>query len=134
MVRTFIQVIALLLTVMSAIFLIKSVIGMTPKDMAELSQLRWGYSLPVARNLAKQKANTTIGFVLLMSCLVLSLANLLWEMRACDFRVSHKGIIFAVLVSIIIFLASYKASNVLQQHYYKQAENILKKPKSKNNK
>ena len=115
MFRTFIQVIALLLTVMSAIFLIRGVIGMTPKDMAELSRMNWEYSLSAARNLAKQKAGTIIGFVLLMSGLVLSLANLLWEMRICDFRVSYKGIILAVLVSIIIFLASYQASNILQQ-------------------
>jgi energy-coupling factor transporter transmembrane protein EcfT len=125
MVRTFIQVIALLLMAISAFFLIKSIIRVTPKDMAKLSQTRCGYSLPVTRNFAKQKADTVVGFVLLLSGLVFSLANLLWPMRIGDFGVNRNGVILAVLASVIIFLAAYKVSNVLQQHYYKQAEKIL---------
>jgi vacuolar-type H+-ATPase subunit I/STV1 len=116
---------ALLLTVMSAFFLIKSVIELAPKDMAELSRTNWDYSLSTARNFAKQKADTVVGFALLMLGLVLSLVNLLWPMRWCDFKVNYVGIIVAIFVSIIIFLASYKASSVLQKHYYKQVENIL---------
>lgn len=128
MVRTFIQVTALLFTGISAFFLIKSVIEMTPKDVAELSQTHWNYSLSATRNLAKQKADTLVGFVFLMSSFSLSLANLLWPMRLGDFGVNCNGVIIAFLVSIVISVAAYKASNVLQQHYYKQAENILKKP------
>jgi hypothetical protein len=128
MVRTFIQVTALLFTVISAYFLIKSVIEMTPKDIAELSTTRFDYNPPVVRSLSKQRADTLVGFALLMTGLVLSLANLLWPMRYCDFDVNRNGAILAVLVSIVIFLGACKASNVLQQHYYEQAEEILKRP------
>ena len=129
MVRTCIQVTALLFTVISAYFLIKSVIEMTPKDIAELSTSRFDYSPPVVRNLSKQRVDTLVGFVFLMFSFFLSLVNLLWEMRYRDFGVNYNGVIIAVLVSFVIFLGAYKASNVLQQHYYKQAEKILKKPK-----
>ncbi len=79
-------------------------------------------------NHAKQKADTLVGFVFLMLSFSLSLANLLWPMRYCDFGVNRNGLIIAVLVSIVFFLGAYKASNVLQQHYYKQVEKILEKP------
>lgn len=129
MVRTFIQVLALSLTVIAAFFLIKSVIWTTPKDMAELSQSKWTYSLAIAKNLARQKADTIIGFVLLMLSLFIALVNLLWPMRGVDFAVNRNGVILAVLVSIVIFVVAYKASNILQQHYYKQVEQILKADK-----
>ena len=130
MVRTFIQITALLLVLISSFFLIKSVIEMTPKDMAELSQTNWDYSLTATtRSLAKQKADTTIGFVFMVLSFSLSLANSLWPMRLADFAVSRNGVILAVLVSIVIFLGAYKTSKVLQQHYYQQVENILNQPR-----
>src|SRR4030042_6721902 len=105
MFRTLLQVASLSFTVMAAFFLIKSVLWMSPKDMAELSRTRWNYSSPVTRNLAIQKADTLIGFVLLMLSFFLALANLLWPMRSCDFEVNHNGLILAVLLSIVIFIA-----------------------------
>ncbi len=126
MVRTFIQVTALLHTFISAFFLIKGIIEMKSKDIAELSRPNWD-SNP-ARNLTKQKADTVVGFVFLMLSFSLSLANLLWPMRWSDFGINSYGLIIAVLICIVLFLGAYKASNILQQHYYHQVENILNEP------
>lgn len=125
MIRTLLQVTALSFTVIAAFFLIKGVLRMSPKDMAELSQTRCGYSPPMTRNLAMQKADTLVGFVLLMLSFFLALANLLWPMRACDFRVNRNGVILAILVSIVIFISANKVSKILQQHYYQQAMDKL---------
>jgi membrane protein YdbS with pleckstrin-like domain len=81
------------------------------------------------RNLTRQKADTTVGFVLLLASFVLSLINLLWPMRINDFTVSKKGVIIALIVSVVIFFVAYRLSRYLQQKWYTQAENILKKSK-----
>lgn len=125
MVRTLLQVTSLSFTVMAAYFLIKGVLRMTPKVMSELSQTRWGYSSHVTKNLAMQKADTIVGFVLLLFSFFIALANLLWPMRSIDFWVNWYGLILAVLLSVVFFIFARKTSDVLQQRYYEQAANIL---------
>jgi len=56
---------ALFLSVMSAYFLIVSVIYTSAKNMASLSRTYYGYNLTIAKDLAQQKAGTIIGFTLL---------------------------------------------------------------------
>jgi len=130
MIRTFIQVEALLLVLISSYFLIRGMLSISVEDMIKLSQTTFGGTyMRMVKNLTQQKSGTIVGFVLLLASFFLSLINFLWPMRIGDFGINRNGVILAVLVSIMIFLGAYKASNVLQQHYYKQAENILKKPK-----
>jgi len=130
MVRTFIQITALSLVLISSYFLIKGVISLSAQDMIKLSQTTFGGTyMRMVKNLTQQKSGTIVGFVLLLASFFLSLINFLWPMRWVDFEVNCKGLILAVLVSIVTFLGAYKASNVLQQHYYKQAENILNEQK-----
>jgi vacuolar-type H+-ATPase subunit I/STV1 len=129
MLRTFIQVAALSLVFTSSYFLIKGVVSLSVKNIAELSQMRWGYHSGIVKNLTRQKADTTIGFVLLLASFVLSLINLLWPMRVGDFGVSKIGVIMALAVSITTFLVAYRLSCYLQRKWYTQAENILKTPK-----
>jgi hypothetical protein len=135
MVRTFIQITALSLVLISSFFLLKGVISLSAQDMIKLSQTTYGGTyMRMVKNLTQQKSDTIVGFVLLLASFFLSLINFLWPMRWVDFGVNSNGVILAVLISIVIFLGAYKASNVLQQHYYKQAEKILEKPKDENNK
>ena len=134
MVRTFIQITALSLMLISSFFLVKGAISLSVQDMIKLSQTTYGGTYRrMLKNLTQQKSNTIIGFVWLLASFFLTLINLLWPMRSCDFAVNRNGVILAVLVSIVIFLGAYKVSNVLQQHYYQQAENILNQPKDKPN-
>lgn len=126
MLRTFIQVIALLLTITSAVFLIRSVAGMSVKDMAELSKTAYGgYTLRITENLARQKSDTVVGFSLLILSFLFALINLLWPMRFCDFVVDRKGVLIAIVVSIIISLVAYKISNSLHRKWCNQAKDIL---------
>jgi len=129
MLRTFIQITALSLGVISSIFLVIAAMSLSVQDMIKLSQTPYGGTYRrMVKSLTKQKSGTIVGFLLLLFSFCLSLINFLWPMRCVDFEVNRNGIILAVLVSIVIFLGAYKASNVLQQHYYQQAENKLNKP------
>ena len=129
MFRTFIQVTSLILTLMSAIFLIKGITGMQVKDMAELSTSKWNYNLDTAKNLTTQKADTIVGVILLLSGFTMSLGDMLWEMRCCDFKISKTGVIIAIAFSAMIFFIANYGANRLQDKYYNQVKSILTKDK-----
>lgn len=124
--RTWIQLTALLLVVISSYFLIKSIIGMSVRDMAALSKSYFDVNLNTAKNLTQQKADVVVGFVLLLISIFLYLVNLLWPMRWIDFGVSWIGVFVSLVSSVVVFCAAKKSSQYLQQMYYKKVENALK--------
>lgn len=127
MLRTFIQVQAILLVLISSYFLIKGMLSISAKDLAELSKTKWGYNKAVTKNLTIQRADTIVGFVLLLLSFLLQTVNLLWPMRYRDFGVSTIGFIVAVITSAIILLTAIKYSGFLQRVYYKDVMKILNK-------
>ena len=104
--RTFLQVLSLSLVLVSSIFLIRSVLTADVKQMAALSGTYWNFNPHMIQSLAQQKADTMVGFILLLLSFLLQTANLLWPMRWCDFAVSRKGTVVAVIVSLVLFLTS----------------------------
>ena len=127
MLRTFIQVQAILLVLISSYFLIKGMLSISAKDLAELSKTKWGYNKAVTKNLTTQRADTIIGFVLLLLSFLLQTVNLLWPMRYLDFGVRTIGFIIAVITSAIILLTAIKYSGFLQRVCYKDVMKILNK-------
>lgn len=127
MLRTFIQVQAILLVLISSYFLIKGMLSISAKDLAELSKTKWGYNKAVTKNLTTQRADTIVGFVLLLLSFLLQTVNLLWPMRYRDFGVSTIGFIISVITSAIILLTAIKCSGFLQRVYYKDVMKILNK-------
>lgn len=88
MLRTFIQVQALLSVLISSFFLIKGMLTLSAKDLAELSKSKWDYNTAVTKNLTQQRSDTIVGFALLLLSFLLQSINLLWPMRIDDFDVS----------------------------------------------
>jgi hypothetical protein len=127
--RTFIKVTALLLVFISSFFLIKGVVALSSKDIAELSQVRFDYHSGIVKNLTRQKSDTVVGFSLLLLSLVLQLLHLLLPYGIDDLGINRKGVILALVASILILIVAYKLACCLQQKWYAQAENILKTPK-----
>jgi len=127
MLRTFIQVTALSTVLLSSIFLIKGMIALSMQDIAELSTTEWDHNLDVAKNLTRQHSDTIVGFVLLLLSFILQSINLLWPISWVDFAVNKKGVIVALIVSILVFFVAKGVSNFLFKNSYKQVENILKK-------
>ncbi|MCK4830220.1 hypothetical protein KA005_81635 [bacterium] len=127
MFRTFIQCAAFLQAVISAVFLIKAGISISVKDMAELSTTKWGYNSAVLKNLTQQRADTRVGFSLLLFSVVLQFLHWLLPFGIDDLGINRKGVILAIVVSIPIGIVAYKLSRYLQQKSYTQAENIFKK-------
>lgn len=125
--RTFIQVLVLSTTLISSYFLIEGMLVLSKNDIAGLSETRWGYNLDVANNLCRQRADTLVGFLLLLLSFLLQLINILWQLRMRDFATNWKGVISAIIVSFIIFLVANSISNLFYRKSFTQVENILKK-------
>jgi hypothetical protein len=126
MLRTFIQVLALSLALMSSFFLIKGTVTLSVNDLAELSLAKYGYNLNVLKNLSANRADTVVGFCLLIGSFLLQMANMLWALRWCDFDISKKGVLLALVASLIIGGASLFISHLLQKHYYDKGYQVVK--------
>lgn len=132
MLRTFIQVSALLLTFFAGILLVKGSFILSSKDIAWLSSTRYGYNSSLIKSLSGQQADTKIGVALLMLSAIVQLSNLLWPMRICDFEVSITGVILAFIFSSLLFVSALKLSHILSVKTQSEATNILEKKQNKN--
>lgn len=126
MLRTFIQVFAVALTLLSSGFWIRSVIVMRDNDIVNLSSTMVGYNLESAKNLCHQRADAIVAVVLLSMSAVCQMANLSWPMRIKDFGVDKRGIFLAILVFFVMWFAAAKISDSLYKSSYSKVEAILK--------
>lgn len=125
MFRSFIKVTALSLILISTFFLIKGGLGLSAKDIFELSATPFGgYNDKLVQNLSQQKSDTIVGFVLMLLSFILSLIDLLMPMYCDEFAMNRKGLIVAIIVFIIVSLAAYATSYYLKNKYYKEVQNI----------
>lgn len=136
MLRTFIQVLALITTLGSAIFLAKGSFGLSAQDIAALGGTYWGHNPPLIRSLAQQTADYRAGVILLVLAFSLQMANTLWPMRWADFNISRSGAVAAVVAGALLFvvgwwLANSHASRVERQvrEIYERAEQRAQTPR-----
>ncbi len=129
MIRTFVQVFALLMIVESTIFLYKSTLLLKPSDIANLSRTKWDYDTQSAKDLSAQQADTKVGTVLLLLGLIFQFAHLLWPMSWNDFKVNPKGVALAVLLSILIGAGSWIWSGKLRGKTDTEVTRILQNSK-----
>lgn len=127
MFRTFLQTQALFLVLLSSYFLIKGKLNLSAKNLAELSKTKWDYSKAVAKNLTTERADTFVGFVLLLLSFLLQTINLLWPMRIGDFSVNKVGVVIAITTTAAILLVATRLSIFLQNVFYKDVMKILNK-------
>ncbi len=125
MIRTFVQTTALILTLISAVFLTRGNLALTAQVIAELSTSRWGYSESVVDSLAAQRGDTWIGVIFLLAAFALQLGNALWPMRWKDFEVSKAGVASAVAVSVLLFSGGLVGSKCIARASKAQALAIL---------
>ena len=124
--RSFRQVLPTLLIALSSYFLIRGALSISIPDIAELSTSKLGYSLSVASNLCHQRADTIVGFVLLLSSLIAQFI-VWWFHTGLDFNMNRKGIPLAIVFIIIVYFIASGVSNYLYSTQYRQVESILKK-------
>ena len=126
MLRTFIQVSALLLALLSSVFWISSAITMRENDIAALSSTMWDHNIEVAKNLCHQRADALVAIVLLLSSAICQMINLSWPMRIDDFAVNNKGFIMAIVFILLVWIIAGFVSKQLYSSQFKRVEKILK--------
>lgn len=120
MLRTFIQITSLLLTLEAAIFLAKGGLGLSAEAIAQLSSTRFGYNPDLVRSLAQQRCDTWVGVGLLLLAFSLQMWNTLWPLRIGDFGVHKGAALYAVVFSIVLafgafFLSKEAAANTAEK-------------------
>ena len=128
MLRTFIQITSLLLTLESAIFLAKGYLGLSIETITELARTRWNYSSPVVTSLAEQRGDTWVGVVLLLLAVGLQMVNALWPISWDDFSINRRGVVYALVVSALVGFASHCVSRELARRTEVRVKQILEAP------
>ena len=127
--RTFIQVTALSLALMSSIFLARGTLTLTMNDLIELSSPKWDSNLDVLKNLTINQADALVGCYLLIFSFILQSINLLWPIRIGDFGSDRRGVLGALVFSFILFLFADNISCELQKATFNKAVQIIKQKK-----
>lgn len=123
--RTTIQVCALTTILISSFFLIRGTMCLSINDIAKLSGTYFGYNPNLLRNLCAQKADYTVGWLLLLLSFFLQTWNLLWPMRINDFGINRFGLMVGILISAFLFVISIGLAKSWQSKQMKKAEKIL---------
>jgi len=127
MVRTLIQCTAIILTLEASWFLLQGNLGLTIRDIAEVSSTKYGYNPNVVESLSQQKVDNWIGFSLLLLAFSLQLTNSLWEMRWRDFAFSKWGMALSFVTGGIVFFACYLLSEKNGSTVVNQVMGLLEK-------
>lgn len=118
MLRTFLQISAIILTLEAAWFLLRGDVGISVAQIAQLASTKWDYNSDVVVSLSKQKANSWVGLLFLLLAFILQLSNALWPMRWTDFSVNRNGCLLSVVVCSVLLLAG----RAISQHRASKTE------------
>ncbi|MDP8248988.1 MAG: hypothetical protein P9M00_12670 [Candidatus Tritonobacter lacicola] len=125
--RTFIQVMALVMTLESAFFLTRGNLGLSAETIVKITQSYWAeFRNPnLIANLADQKADTWIGALLLFGAFVLQMWNTLWEKGWDSFGINRKGVCWALVFSSFLFVGCLFISKKVSVNTQKRVKSIL---------
>lgn len=116
MIRTFIQITSLILTLEATLFLAKGGLGLSAQTIAKLSEPHWDFHLDLSKNLARQRADTWVGAALLLSAFALQMWNTLWPIRIADFGVHTGAAVYAIVFCVILGFGTFFASKKIAQY------------------
>lgn len=136
MLRTFIQMTAMILTLEASFFLIKTNLGLSAKTIVELSIPHFDYHEETLRSVTKQSVDTRVGLFLLLLSFALQMGNALWPLRIDDFSIDWFGILISFTFCLIVFLISYLYASHKSNEVFDQCMHVIKQrhsPKGKRN-
>ena len=127
MIRTFIQVAAIGLTLEAALFLARGNLGLTPGVIAELAGTKYGHNRQVIQSLAQQAADTWVGVTLLLIGIVFQAWHTVWPMSFNAFAVNRWGVALALSFCLMTGIGGYYVSRALTDAGVQKAESHTQK-------
>jgi hypothetical protein len=126
MLRTILDVSAVTLILIAAIFLARSSYGLSAQDIAQISQTNVGYSPEVVVNLSEQQANARVGVVLLILAFLFQFRNLVTPVTISELEHDLKlAVITLIIAFAVVFSISSYLSYVISKHTQDKVTNIL---------
>lgn len=102
MLRAFVDVSAFVYTFGASIFLLRSNLGLSDSVIEKASSTYCGFNRQVVENLAKQKADTSVGVGLLLLSFLLQLFNTFYRITIDDLGGNKCGAVIAILVGVVV--------------------------------
>jgi len=131
MIKSIIQITAIILTLGASVFLIKSNFGLTPEVILKLSSSHVGYNSQMIKSLASQTADTKVGAILLFIAFICQLVSFFLIAKIKDSDLSLHGILISVGFCIIILTLAHYYSKNLSANNYNRAMAVYEANKSK---
>jgi hypothetical protein len=128
MIRTFIQIASLVLTLEAAIFLAKGNLGLSAQAIADLSSTKWGHNDDLIATLAQQRADTWVGVVFLLLAFFLQMWNVLWPMRWVDFEVHRGAVVYTVIFCLVLGFGAFFCAKEIAHHTERDVRAIFERP------
>lgn len=127
MIYTILQTLALILTLESAIFLIRGNFFLSAQSIAELSGTYRDFNPRLVQTLSRQNADTQIGAILLILAFLVQIITL-WKGPTFDDLgpANHTGLFIGILIAVCVFCASWWGSSSLSTKVSVDVERILR--------
>ena len=122
---TVIQISSLLLAVESAIFLSKGNLGLSAKEIAELSKAKYGANLSVLKSLADQNSDNWIGVILLLASVIVQMVAIAFPSQIGDGPINIGVLAVSIVICGIVFVLCLKLSSRKASRLYQQAKMIV---------
>lgn len=126
MLRTFIQMSVMMLTVEASFFLLRSNLGLSATMIAELGCSYWDYNEKAIRSLTKQSVDTRVGLFLLLLSFALQIGNSLWPLSWDDFGIDWRGLLTSIAFCIIVLIISYLYTGHKSEKLFEKSIQIIK--------
>src|SRR3989344_973886 len=115
------QLLALLITALSSFFLIRSVIKLSPVDVAKMSGAHLDANPKLGESFAIQKADTVVGFILLVVSVLFQIYIISQPLRWADTAgLNLAQIIVTLFIFFLLFSVSESARRFLIKRYKKE--------------
>ena len=111
------QLLTLLITALASYYLIRSVVKLSPAEMARMSAAYLGYNPEIGKSFALQKAETVVGFALLMISVLVQIWTISQPLRFVD--VDGLNLI-QIVFAMCIFVVIYKLTEYIRQRLTKR--------------
>lgn len=125
MIKLYVQFCSILTTLISSLFLLKGITGLSLKDIAGFFSICQGHNLELIDVFSQKSAYTKIGFALLLLSFLLQLPQAYFPVSIFLQRKNLRVIVYAVSSVIIVSICAYFFSDIIAINMSKEVMDVL---------
>ena len=118
---------SLFLGLCSLVYLIKGSATSTPATIAKLSETKWGSSDEILRSLSQQRADSIVGFSLLLITFTVQTISALLPDRITSAALNTRGVLIAAVIALAIAALSLPINRKLYNDTYSAAKVLVQR-------